>query len=257
MGISNDIKPRKVYHPGKHEPKKGDYDDSEVKISHHKSADDDYDELDQEIKESYTSEREQLEDDFFKGIPKKHPHQREEVDENAHHEIKVGRAKTILWIFTIILIAIIVFQNYKSIKSLVWPEKNQTDSQSEEPAETYNSVSDTTTQAPATTTTPSATTAPTAIDKTKITISVLNGNGYSGSAAKIVEILNTAGFSVAKATNAKSFNNAQSYIYYKTGKEKEAAAVSEALTGKTFVSELSDSLAGKYDIAVVVGKDNK
>jgi hypothetical protein len=117
---------------------------------------------------------------------------------------------------------------------------NQTGSQSTE---------STTTDSQTTTETP-AVLAP--VDKSSFTIRVSNGNGISGSAYQVTKILKAAGFNVVSTGNASSYNSKTTIVYYKPTKNREAAEVMSALSGRTVSVEESATLSS-YDVLVVVG----
>jgi hypothetical protein len=105
------------------------------------------------------------------------------------------------------------------------------------------------------TTQPAAATLP-AIDKSTITISVLNGSGVKNSAQTVANTLTSAGYNVAGTANARSFNYTKTFIYYKTGKLEQANLVQGSLSDRQTEVQLSNSVVGaKYDIVVVVGKN--
>lgn len=101
---------------------------------------------------------------------------------------------------------------------------------------------------------PSETPLPT-LDKSKITISVLNGNGIRGDAYRTKVLLEKDGFKVATYGNASSFKYQSTIVYYKEGQEEAGKAVEETLkkNGKETKLEKSNSLT-KYDVMVIVGK---
>lgn len=96
--------------------------------------------------------------------------------------------------------------------------------------------------------------APVISTKSSLLIKILNGNGVSGSAASVKSTLESAGYTIDIVKNAASFSYATTIIYYKTGKSAEATELTTTLSGRTTSTEISDSIAGKYDIVVVVGK---
>lgn len=113
-----------------------------------------------------------------------------------------------------------------------------------------NSSADSTNQSQNAATTP----ATPSIDKSQITIEVLNGNGISGSASSVRDTLVAAGFNVDRVANAYSFSYQTSQIYYKTGKNAEADLVKSTLSSRQCDLLNDDSVVGNYDIVVVVGQ---
>lgn len=99
-----------------------------------------------------------------------------------------------------------------------------------------------------------ATAAPT-LDKSTVSIQVLNGNGISGDATKVKSILEKDGFKVASTGNASSFTYQTTVVYYKTGKKDAADAVAQTLNnaGRQAAAQEKSALT-KYDVQVVIGK---
>jgi len=161
-----------------------------------------------------------------------------------------------IMLFFIVLIAIIVWQNYSKIAEVFNFSSDEESTDSTEDIAYYdNSATDYTTPAATedatTTETPAENT--TAIDKSTIAIQVLNGNGTTGSATVAKQVLIDAGFTVASTTNAKKYTYATSIVYYKTGKKAEAELVNSSLSA--YKTELinEDSVMGIYDVIVLVG----
>lgn len=186
-----------------------------------------------------------------------------ENDKKQHH----GNPMT-KWVILLILIliGILVWQNYSKITKFIGID-GFLDSSSSDSLNEYDSNisgtdyttgttgtgagSSTSTQ---TTETPTSTAVTPAIDKSTISMEILNGNGISGSASAIKDQLTTAGFTISKVANAYNFNYTNTIIYYKTSKESEANLVKDTLTNHTCETINSDKIVGSYDIVVVVGK---
>jgi len=262
VGIADDIKKKKI--PQKIEKKANDEitDPDEVSVRVAKNTKD-YSFYDTDVS------LEQKEEDFFQPDP---PAREEEEQKPAEKELdnhqgkKTGNPMT-KWVVLLILILIglLVWQNYSKILDLIGLNKTSNPS-TESSLSDYSSSSSGTdytnksnpaanSSAPTADQSQSATTAtaPT-IDKTKITIEVLNGNGISGTAAKVKNQLVNAGFTVDKVANAYKFTYQSTIIYYKTGKSGEADLVKTALSDRQSETNNNDSVVGNYDIAVVVGK---
>lgn len=112
----------------------------------------------------------------------------------------------------------------------------------------------TATPTPVATPTPTPTATPTpSLDKTAVSIRVLNGTGAAGAAAAVKADLEKAGFTVRTVGNAKSQTYQKTVLYYRSGKQEEAKAVQAALS--RYQSELveSDSLASPDTVLVVSG----
>lgn len=92
-------------------------------------------------------------------------------------------------------------------------------------------------------------------DKSSIKLKVLNGNGISGSAATLADVLKTNGFIVDSVTNASRFTYQNTTIYYNTGKSAESELVKQTLANYSVLTYENPTVAGNYDIIVVVGKN--
>ncbi len=183
--------------------------------------------------------------------------------------------KRYLWLLLIPIIAIVLLQNFSSIRNVLSKKDSSTNSNVSSDGKVYNgeiipqdyTTGDATNQninsntaAPTVTPTPTPTTqqnsnTPATINKAAIKIKVLNGNGISKSAAAIKSELVKGGFKVALVTNADNFKYPTTKIYYKTGDQAEATLARTALTSRSATIEQSDSIAGTYDLVVLVGKN--
>ncbi|MCX6810923.1 MAG: LytR C-terminal domain-containing protein [Candidatus Berkelbacteria bacterium] len=248
MGISDDIRP-KTYRPISKKAVK-----TEIKVARKKIEDRDDGQLFQETHDG----------DFFANTPIKNG---SDHDEN-HKPQNQGLAKKYHWIYTLIifltvfiLIGLVVWQNYSTIKNYfngTYKKKNSqnlTDiiNTTNDSVKNYNSGGQTTDTNTAPATQPASTPA---IDKSTIAISVLNGSGTKNSASSTAAILKKAGFNVKSTGNAKSFNYTKTYIYYKTDDATAANLVKDALSSRTTEVSKNTSIVGAaYDIVVVVGKN--
>lgn len=88
-----------------------------------------------------------------------------------------------------------------------------------------------------------------------VKLRVLNGNGISGSAATIKDILVAAGYTVDKVSNATNFNYTNTTIYYNTGKSAQAESVKKTLSSYSVVLYENPGVTKTYDIIVVAGKN--
>ena len=111
------------------------------------------------------------------------------------------------------------------------------------------------TPTPTTTATPTATptTTPNTIDKSTITMRVLNGTAVNGAATTVKGVLEKAGFSVRTTGNAKTQTYTSTIIYYQTGKLDEAKLVQAALSQYSPTLQESTSVASPDIILVVYG----
>ena len=259
MGISDDIKPRKVYSYSKKPKVESDH-KATFELKKNQEKENKNNSEPEPIIAPTAAEPYQykdfLEDDFFsnkevatkKSKTKKH---------------KIGKfVRITLWILTIVVVLFVFYKNLDKIETLLLgPEKEATTtsnsneiytSESTTPdttASSQNTASSTSTAANSSTTAETATTV-----KSDIKIEVLNGNGISGSADKVKATLVESGFTVSKVANAKKFTYTSTYIYYKTGAEASMELVKAALSDRTCVTQKSDPITTGYDIVVVLGK---
>ena len=93
------------------------------------------------------------------------------------------------------------------------------------------------------------------VDKSGVSIIVLNGAGIDGYSAQAAEVLKSNGYAIEDTGNAESFVYDETLVIYREEKDKVAAeAIVQALgTGRTVSAGVYYSL--KTDIQVVVGKD--
>lgn len=264
MGISDDIKPKKSRQDLSDKNSADEISDpDEIAIRHEKPP----------IENPYQRDPDlaQREDDFFdSGVDQDNFYEKKEAIKPLEQakEKKTGNPMT-KWVvmLIIILIALLGWQNYTKIIDatglkdiLGLSTTNQTDTDS---VDTYEQATDYTGQAGTATDSTgstgdqaqdSTTATETAPDKSAITIEILNGNGISGSARSVKDLLVQAGFTVDKVTNAYNFNYQSTIVYYKTGKITEANLVKDALTSRKCSTDNDDTVVGNYDIVVVVGK---
>jgi len=241
LGISDDIRPKKYRPLSKNAVK------SEIKAADKKIKERDDGQLFQQNHEG----------GFFDGTPLVKDHKSNSKISRAHERPR----SRYHWIYTLIiilavfaLIGVVIWQNLDLVKSYISGSYKQKNSQNlndiisttNDSLKKYdNSQNTTSTQAA---TSPQAA-APAPVDKSTIVISVLNGSGIKNSASSV------AGFNVKSTGNARSFNYAKTFIYYKDGKQEAANLVKDALTGRQTEASLNNSLVGNvYDVVVVVGK---
>lgn len=93
------------------------------------------------------------------------------------------------------------------------------------------------------------------VDKSAVSIIVLNGAGTDGYSAQAAEVLTSNGFTVQETGNAESFVYDETLVIYRSEEDKTAAeAIVQALgTGRTVSAGVYYSLT--TNIQVVVGKD--
>lgn len=263
MGIGNDIKPKKVY---RYKPEHH-YDPFSLH-EHHE------DKKEEEPKEAHSksspartlshNDTEELEDDFFHDYNKTTKKKVKKERSSGGFLFQNLNAKNITWLLIIALIVIVIYQNFDSIKG-IFIKGGNTSKNSNTSDEYYEGVetnqnsnsgdvnSNLNANVNANLNTNTAAASPT-VDKSSITLKVLNGNGIAGSADKVAAILKTAGFLPAKSANARKFTYPQTLIYYRTGQEEAANLVKVALPALTTTLQNSDSIVGTYDVIVVTGK---
>lgn len=268
MGISDDIKPRKVYnysHNVSKEPvKKVSFElEKKPKSVPEKPVHEIDEKLDQFMStsdEMYPN-KDTLENDFFDGSEAK-PQPNDHKKSRSRAFVKISS-----WILVIIVIVIVLYKNLDQLEILILGEQENT-SEPSASEEIYTSeasgTTDTSATSGTTTTTDtlavpandtsSASDMPTTIAKKDIKIEILNGNGISGSADKVRDLLIADGFLISKVANAKKFTYTSTYIYYKTGAEASMELVKAALSSRTCVAQKSDPITTGYDIVIVVGK---
>lgn len=168
------------------------------------------------------------------------------------------------WLYAFLISALVIsilWYHYPAIKALFFddvkkeenttPKDDSTDQIYQSEITPTNYTSEAETSAPST----ESQTMEQVIDKSTIQIKILNGNGVRGSADQVKAELVSKGFTIKELGNAKVFTYTNSIIYYKTGKEGEAALVKENLDNQNAVLTLSDTIVGSYDIVLVVGKN--
>jgi len=213
-----------------------------------------------DMSERDNDEVSESEDDFFHDYNKKnHKPKKEEKEENSGGFLFQSlNARNVTWLLVLALLAIVIYQNFDSIKNIfISTESPKSNSNANETI--YEGVSNSNStnsniNSNANANVNANTNTAAAIDKSTITIQVLNGNGVAGSADKVAATLTAAGFTPAKSANARKFTYSESIIYYKTGQEASANLVKAALPNLTTTLMNSDSIVGNYDIIVVVGK---
>jgi len=205
------------------------------------------------------------EEDFFDGTPI----QKNNIAEG--HRPKIEKTKeqknSYHWLYTLIisivilsLLTLTVWQNYPTIKSFfdgsIKEQNNQNlndilESSSKTLKNSESSIDNKNTEKAE-----EKISQPTAIDKSQISISVLNGSGIKLAAKTASDILVANGFTIKYTGNASSFNYQKTYIYFKTGKEAEANLVKQALEDSySVLLKESNTVTGNlYDLVVVTGK---
>lgn len=157
---------------------------------------------------------------------------------------KSGGGKTILIIGILILVGILGFVIYKSATSKV------SESASSQPTPYDNfAASDDGAMEEAT---PEAT--PVAIDRSKVSIQVLNGTGISGEAAYLQTQLSNLGYTDIKAANATSQDQKATEVTFSSSLDQGIISeITQKL--KSLYQEVTTSNSGSttYDVVVITG----
>lgn len=85
-------------------------------------------------------------------------------------------------------------------------------------------------------------------------IEVANGNGVTGMAKRISDVLNRQGISVNRLSNELPYKQLETKIHYRAGFEKTAANLKNALKGHA-VAVLTPTLSANSDVRLVLGRD--
>lgn len=96
------------------------------------------------------------------------------------------------------------------------------------------------------------------VDRGRINIDVLNGNGMKGEAAIIANVLRQIGYKVGRVDNANSYKYAQTELQHKKGNKDVADLLARDLS-QYYPCVLKENLAANFssDIVLVLGKDKK
>lgn len=252
MGISDDIKPRKyrrIVELAEIEERKRESKTTHGFFSENLSTDN---------------------DDFFDGTPiknnKKKIHRKKRAKYNQpEKEGKQHLIYTSVIVFVVVfLIGIIVWQNFSTIKSFFDGSTKEANDKSLN--EILNVSSNTIKKSdeviknedeqPRSDESDEEKTEPT-INKSAISISVLNGSGIKLAAKELSDVLTSNGFTIKYLGNAKSFNYQQTIIYYKSGKEAEANLIKSSIESSydTVMTESDATVGNLYDLVIVAGKN--
>ena len=87
-------------------------------------------------------------------------------------------------------------------------------------------------------------------------LEIANGNGVSGLAKKVSDLLASNGVSTAHLTNNKTYQLPQTVIQYRNGYQMQAASLSKGMRNKPQVVEIAN-LRGTTDVRLVLGRDVK
>ncbi|MEI6499211.1 MAG: LytR C-terminal domain-containing protein [bacterium] len=228
-----------------------------------------------DVKSFLNKDNQTLSDDFFQNKKKTKNNDIDLSGDNSHENPSAHTFKSFdkkfLWLLLIPILAFFIYQNFKDIRSTFKSDSTENSNTNDDKTytgeiipqdytstDTSNTNTSTTTNTNAVTETPAVTpepTTPTEISKSSIKIKILNGNGISKSAQAVKKELINAGFTISNVSNASNFNYLETKIYYKSGKDQQAQLVKDALTSKTSTLAQSDTVAGVFDVVIVVGKN--
>ncbi len=85
-------------------------------------------------------------------------------------------------------------------------------------------------------------------------LEVANGNGISGLAKKVSDVLTGSGLNVQQVTNVKNYNQRQTVIQYRNGYQVQAATLSKGMRNKPQMFE-TNNLKSTTDVRLVLGRD--
>lgn len=96
----------------------------------------------------------------------------------------------------------------------------------------------------------------TGLDRSKLTVEVLNGSGIAGSAKKAADLLTELGYSISSTGNADSYEYENTVIEVKSTKSDYLSLLKKDLSGSYTVGSSSASLSTttNADARVIVGK---
>ncbi|MFN2616890.1 MAG: LytR C-terminal domain-containing protein [Thermoleophilaceae bacterium] len=95
------------------------------------------------------------------------------------------------------------------------------------------------------------------INPATVTVSVLNGTTVPGLAAQIGDSIESFGFQLGNVTNSSDQQRAESVVLFRSGHEREAAAVGRKLRigQREPIDAQTQALAGDATVVVIVGAD--
>ena len=95
------------------------------------------------------------------------------------------------------------------------------------------------------------------LDKTELTIKILNGTGIPGAANGMAEVLEAAGYEGIKTGNADNYDYQESIIQIKESKSAYLSLLTEDLTTDYTLAQESETLAEEedFDVMIILGKN--
>ena len=91
------------------------------------------------------------------------------------------------------------------------------------------------------------------LDRSDLSIEVVNGRGVGGAAAKAADTLRVKGYSIASTGNADNSNYEETVIEVKSGNSKFLELLKKDLSGYT-IGSTSATFSGSADARVIIGK---
>ena len=94
------------------------------------------------------------------------------------------------------------------------------------------------------------------LDRSKLSIHVLNGNGTAGASKKAADLLEGLGYNVTETSNADNFNYDKTVIQLTSEKSDYLALLKKDLSGTYTIGTASADLTGgsNYNAVVTIGK---
>lgn len=95
------------------------------------------------------------------------------------------------------------------------------------------------------------------LDRSKLSVHILNGSGVTGAAKKVSDLLEGLGYNVIQIGNAQTSDYASTELQVVSGKDDFIALLKKDLSGSYTVGKTSDSPPAdeKADAVVIVGKE--
>ncbi len=198
---------------------------------------------------------EEAKKDFFQSPP-------EYQDRTSNGGRAAGAKKYLAIVIFVVVIGLLIFGATKVFKSSnnkidITPTPTQEVVPSDTPIPT-EAVSGTPTPTEKPTPAPKSSSIDkaTGLDRSKIAIHVLNGNGTSGVSKKAADFLNGLGYNVVEMGNADNFNYDTTTIQIKAADSKYLPLLKKDLSANYTIGSTSADLSatGRDDAVVIIGK---
>lgn len=95
----------------------------------------------------------------------------------------------------------------------------------------------------------------TGLDRSELSVEVLNGSGVSGAAAKAAENLRVLGYSISKTGNADNSDYTNTTIEVKSSSSEFLSLLKKDLSGSYTIGTTSATFSGSADARVIIGKN--